>query len=316
MKQQKASQSGKKQKVQPSNDLTAWGFKGTDWNCVCRGQKYRKGRKYTINNGLPILCCNNGFHLCEKPLDVLSYYGPVGHVQYNFVTSKLNRFFYVEGYGESSHEPGDSKVAVRTIKICDEIGLLGLAKAHLRMNLNIHKEAETDDFCLIQYRHTVANKRVALLEAPECMAIDPDGDINKDNAFRWAECMSSYVQASGKYAVVMLKASDSVAEVSGDNSVVFIYGSGSDNAFVSGNNCVIICSGSPRITIRGQNCLVMCTSGIHINAIPGTTVIWRKRVWYNGGSWEYAREVIKTEGIWTPKYQEKQLVQEVDDGKA
>jgi hypothetical protein len=60
----------------------------------------------------------------------------------------------------------------------------------------------------------------------------------------------------------------------------------------------------------------MCTLGIHINAIPGTTVIWRKRVWYNGGSWEYAREVIKTEGIWTPKYQEKQLAQEVDDGKA
>lgn len=68
----------------------------------------------------PVKTCENGFHACEVPLDVFSYYPPGG-----------NRFCVVEQSGHISKSRDDSKAASSKIKIVAEIGVPGPVKAHI-----------------------------------------------------------------------------------------------------------------------------------------------------------------------------------------
>ena len=103
-----------------NKDLTAYG-----------GFKYVPGKEYECAG--KIVACDNGFHACERPLDVLSYYAPA-----------TSRYFEAEQYGELSRENTDSKVASRKIKIGAEIGIPGLVKAHIEY-VKAHTTAEYTD---------------------------------------------------------------------------------------------------------------------------------------------------------------------------
>ena len=103
-----------------NKDLTAYG-----------GFKYVPGKEYECAG--KIVACGNGFHACERPLDVLSYYAPA-----------TSRYFEAEQYGELSRENTDSKVASRKIKIGAEIGIPGLVKAHIEY-VKAHTTAEYTD---------------------------------------------------------------------------------------------------------------------------------------------------------------------------
>ena len=56
-----------------------------------------------------IICCENGFHFCENPLDCLSYYPMV----------QWNKFAKVRGYGQIARHDEDSKVAVEILEIAE-----------------------------------------------------------------------------------------------------------------------------------------------------------------------------------------------------
>ena len=103
-----------------SKDLTAYG-----------GFKYVPGKEYECAG--KIVACNNGFHACERPLDVLSYYAPAS-----------SRYFEAEQSGELSRVHCDSKVTSRKIKIGAEIGIPGLVKAHIEY-VKAHTTAEYTD---------------------------------------------------------------------------------------------------------------------------------------------------------------------------
>ena len=103
-----------------NKDLTAYG-----------GFKYVPGKEYECAG--KIVACGNGFHACERPLDVLSYYAPA-----------TSRYFEAEQYGELSRENTDSKVASRKIKIGAEIGIPGLVKAQIEY-VKAHTTAEYTD---------------------------------------------------------------------------------------------------------------------------------------------------------------------------
>ena len=92
------------------------GFKGFDENLKCRGFQYEVGKDYHEEG--KIETCESGFHFCQYPLDVFSYYPPAG-----------NRFCSVSGSGSASFDGGDSKVAVSDLKVKAEIGIAGLVKA-------------------------------------------------------------------------------------------------------------------------------------------------------------------------------------------
>ena len=103
-----------------NKDLTAYG-----------GFKYVPGKEYECAG--KIVACGNGFHACERPMDVLSYYAPA-----------TSRYFEAEQYGELSRENTDSKVASRKIKIGAEIGIPGLVKAQIEY-VKAHTTAEYTD---------------------------------------------------------------------------------------------------------------------------------------------------------------------------
>ena len=62
-------------------------YKGFDKNLCCRGFQFKVGEEYEQQG--EIKCCENGFHACTNPFDVLNYYDVNG----------TNRFCQVEQYG-------------------------------------------------------------------------------------------------------------------------------------------------------------------------------------------------------------------------
>ena len=92
-------------------------YKGFDKDLKCRGFQYEIGKEYKEEKAE---ICECGFHACESPLDVFSYYGPVD-----------NRFCEVEIDDNGQRRSDDSKVCGKTIKIGAEIGIPGLIKAHV-----------------------------------------------------------------------------------------------------------------------------------------------------------------------------------------
>ena len=92
-------------------------YKGFDKNLCCRGFQFKVGEEYEQEG--EIKCCENGFHACTNPFDVLNYYEVNGE----------NRFCQVEQYGTIDNSNEDTKQASSKIKIKAEIGMAGLFKA-------------------------------------------------------------------------------------------------------------------------------------------------------------------------------------------
>ena len=93
-------------------------FKGFDKDLKCREFQYEIGGEYEEKEAS---CCNNGFHACENPLDVFTYYPPAEA-----------RYCEVEQSGKIDKSNGDSKVASTKITIGTEIGLGGIIKAGVK----------------------------------------------------------------------------------------------------------------------------------------------------------------------------------------
>ena len=92
-------------------------YKGFDKDLKCRGFQYEVGESYEEPKAV---ACQEGFHACERPLDVFGYYPPAN-----------SRYCVVEQDGQLSRDDNDSKVASTKIKIGAEIGIPGLVKAQI-----------------------------------------------------------------------------------------------------------------------------------------------------------------------------------------
>ena len=107
-------------------------YKGFDKDLKCRGFQYELGKTYELDK--PVKVCNQGFHACEIPLEVFDYYAPAE-----------SRFCEVEQSGDISKSEDDSKVASSKITIGAEIGIPGLAKAHVEWVKSNIKSEKTKD---------------------------------------------------------------------------------------------------------------------------------------------------------------------------
>lgn len=97
-------------------------YKGFDKDLKCRGFQYEVGGEYEEESAE---ICKKGFHACEYPLDVFSYYAPVD-----------SRFCEVEQSGDIARAGDDSKVVSGKIKVVAETGLDGLIKAGVKFILD------------------------------------------------------------------------------------------------------------------------------------------------------------------------------------
>ena len=94
------------------------GYKGFDKDMKCRGFQYEEGKDYTHEGD--VKCCKGGFHFCENPFDVFSYYDPAN-----------SRYCEVEGSGKCDKDD-DTKVSVSNLHVGLEIGLNGLINAGVK----------------------------------------------------------------------------------------------------------------------------------------------------------------------------------------
>ena len=85
-------------------------YKGFDLNFQCRGLQYEVGKTFTHDGDLEI--CRSGFHACDYPLDIFSYYPPAE-----------SKFAQVEMHGECLTHDGDTKLAAASITIKAEINI-------------------------------------------------------------------------------------------------------------------------------------------------------------------------------------------------
>ena len=84
------------------------GYKGFNKNLQCRDFQYKINGEYEEKGN--IKTCSNGFHFCEEPFDVFSYYPPCSE-------DGENRYCEVEGSGNIDRDNDDSKIASSKIKI-------------------------------------------------------------------------------------------------------------------------------------------------------------------------------------------------------
>jgi hypothetical protein len=91
------------------------GYKGYDKNLQCRGFQYEIYSEK--KHGGDFKLCDSGFHFCENPMNVLSFYSP----------SDGNRFTEVEALGEVKND--EIKSVTDHIKIGAELDLSAMVKA-------------------------------------------------------------------------------------------------------------------------------------------------------------------------------------------
>ena len=109
------------------------GVKGFDLNLKCRDYQFEVGKTHKEKSAK---CCKSGFHFCENPLDVFSYYPP-----------GESRFCIVEGSGDIDREGDDSKVSCTELKVVREIQpfeFADLAKEYILKNVTDEKSNTGD----------------------------------------------------------------------------------------------------------------------------------------------------------------------------
>ena len=110
-------------------------YKGFDKDLKCRDFQYELGKTYKTDKAV---LCETGFHACENPLDVFSYYPPADA---RYCECELE-------YVSKKRHPQDSKVVGKKITVGAEIKLSGLIEAGVkfimdRVDFKNSKESNT-----------------------------------------------------------------------------------------------------------------------------------------------------------------------------
>jgi len=108
-------------------------FKGFDPKLACRGYQYEVGKTFEHNGRVE--ACEGGFHACENPWDVLSYYPLVAD------NGVFNRFCTVRMGGQISRHGSDSKIASGRIVIEAELKLPEFIAAGVKWLIDATKTA-------------------------------------------------------------------------------------------------------------------------------------------------------------------------------
>ena len=160
-------------------------YKAFDQNMQCRGFQFDVGQTYEHDG--PVKACESGFHACENPLDVWSYY-PLD-----------SRYAVVELGGDVSRHDSDSKIAAARITISAEIALPQIISDGVAYLTGLCKDA---------------------------FALKPGGDASGDYSQLAASGDYSQLAASGENCVCVASSLGSTARAGAGGAIALTYHDG------------------------------------------------------------------------------------------
>ena len=191
-------------------------YNAFDQNMQCRGIQFDVGQTYEHDG--PVKACESGFHACENPLDVWSYY-PLD-----------SRYAVVELGGDVSRHDDDSKIAAARITISAEIALPQIISDGVAYLMGRCQGARGDNSQL-----AASGNDSKLAASGNDSQIAASGD-------------RSQLAASGDHSKLAASGYGSQLAASGDGSRLAASGYRSQLA-ASGENCVCVAA-SPGSTAR------------------------------------------------------------------
>ena len=220
--------------------------------CTPNGKifQYEIGKEYKEDEAD---LCHCGFHACENPLDVLSYYNNID-----------DKFCEVELDEIDPNRNRDSKICGKKIKIGIEIGFLGLFKAGIEW---------------------IKNKTIFTKEDFEKLPSGYDAQIGSsgDGAQIGSSGDDAKIGSSGYDAQIGSSGDGAKIGSSGDGAKI---GSSGDDAQIgsSGYGAQIGSSGNgAKIGSSGDDCVIMC-AGINSSAKA------KIGSWITLAEWKYSEE--------------------------
>ena len=285
-------------------------YKGFDKDLKCRDFQYEVGKEYELPEGANVRVCNNGFHACESPLEVLDYY-PMFDGDGN-----ENRFCEVEQSGYIDRENKDTKVASSRIRIKAEIGLSGLIKAGIEWIKEVTKVGKVNESCDLNDN---GGNSAKIGSSGNSAKIGSSGDSAQIGSSGYSAQIGSsgyYAQigSSGDYAQIGSSGNSAKIGSSGDYAQI---GSSGDYAQIgssgysaqigsSGNSAKIGSSGDSakigssgdsaqigssgdyaQITSTGEDCVICCAGrGSRVRAKVGS--------WVTLAEWMYDEKKNRT----------------------
>ena len=239
-------------------------YKGFDKNLRCRGFQYEIGKEYEEKD---IEICSRGFHACENPLDVFSYYDMID-----------SRFCEVEQSGKIQKKDDNTKVCSSRIKIKAELKLADM------INLGVEwLKEKTNPSKIINM--TTDEK------SGDYSQIGSSGDYSQIGSS--GNC--ARIGSSGNGARIGSSGYD--ARIGSSGYGAQIGSSGDDAQIGSSGNCARIGSSGngAKIDSMGENSVIMCA---------GNNSIVKAKIgsWITLAEWEYKEKkyiptCVKTEYV-------------------
>ena len=229
--------------------------------CTLNGKifQYEIGKEYKEDKAD---LCHCGFHACENPLDVLSYYNNID-----------DKFCEVELDKIDPNRNKDSKICGKKIKIGIEIGFLGLFKAGIEWIKN--KTIFTkEDF-----------KKLPSSYNAKISSSDYNARIGSSSDYARIGSSGDYVQIGSSGDGTKIGSSGCNVQIgsSGDDAQI---GSSGYNVKIgsSGSSAKIGSSGDDaKISSSGDDCVIMC-AGINSSAKA------KIGSWITLAEWKYSEE--------------------------
>ena len=235
-------------------------YKGFNKDLKCRGFQFEVGKEYSEKGD--IKCCENGFHCCENPFDVLDFY-PIIDDDCN-----LNRYCEVEGSGKEDSD--EKKKCYEKLTIKAEIGIKGFVSAMIKF------VKEKIKYC------TNSGDSAKIGSSGDSAQIGSSGDF-------------AQIGSSGDFAQIGSSGDSAQIGSSGDSAKI---GSSGNSAQIgsSGNFAQIGSSGdSAQINSTGENSVICCAGN-------NCKVRAKKGSWITLAEWDlkdgkYFPKCVKTEFV-------------------
>ncbi|EKI6308539.1 hypothetical protein PF390_002439 [Salmonella enterica] len=200
-------------------------FKGFNKDLKCRDFQFAIGE--TFHHDGKVEACGSGFHACECPFDVFSYYPPAE-----------SRYAETISFGiTDSEEGGDTKIASSSITIKDELTLPQFIQRGIEWIWSkIDKSLEQQIMCGNRSAATNTGDCSAATNTGSCSAATNTGDCSAaTNTGSWSAATNT-----GNRSAATNTGNRSAAEVSGSQSVAAAFGI-EGKARASEGGAIVLC---------------------------------------------------------------------------